>query len=76
MENNDNEGKSKILIIGATGYLGDFMVKACLSLGHPTFAYIRPIHTSSHISKLLHLQSLGLTFFQVLTNLLFHISHN
>ncbi|KAK4264637.1 hypothetical protein QN277_025788 [Acacia crassicarpa] len=63
MEKN-NEEKSKILIVGATGYVGDYMVKASLSLGHPTLAYVRPIHTSSHFSKLLHLQSLGLTFFQ------------
>ncbi|XP_054806329.1 isoeugenol synthase 1-like [Prosopis cineraria] len=56
--------KSKILIVGATGYLGEYMVKASLSLGHPTFAYVRPIHTSTHLSKLHHLQSLGLTLFQ------------
>ncbi|KAG2718995.1 hypothetical protein I3843_03G237300 [Carya illinoinensis] len=35
--------KSKILVFGATGYLGNFMVKASVSLGHPTFAYVRPL---------------------------------
>ncbi|KAG6662617.1 isoeugenol synthase 1-like [Carya illinoinensis] len=35
--------KSKILVFGATSYLGNFMVKASVSLGHPTFAYIRPL---------------------------------
>ncbi|KAG2718996.1 hypothetical protein I3760_03G245800 [Carya illinoinensis] len=35
--------KSKIMIFGATGYLGNFMVKASVSLGHPTFAYVRPL---------------------------------
>ncbi|XP_028771182.1 isoeugenol synthase 1-like [Neltuma alba] len=40
------------------------MVRASLSLVHPTFAYIRPIHTSSQLFKLHHLQSLGVTVFQ------------
>ncbi|XP_052199879.1 isoeugenol synthase 1-like isoform X2 [Diospyros lotus] len=60
--------KSKILIFGATGYLGQFMVKASVSMGHPTFAYVRPINPSSDDpSKLLlhrHFQSIGVTIFQ------------
>ncbi|CAL9772190.1 unnamed protein product [Musa acuminata subsp. burmannicoides] len=33
--------KSKILIIGGTGYIGKFMVTASVRSGHPTFALIR-----------------------------------
>ena len=33
--------KSKILIIGATGYMGKYMVEASVRLGHRTFALIR-----------------------------------
>ncbi|KAK8585114.1 hypothetical protein V6N13_139053 [Hibiscus sabdariffa] len=34
-------GKSKILIIGGTGYIGKFMVEASAKEGHPTFALVR-----------------------------------
>ncbi|ESW03820.1 hypothetical protein PHAVU_011G044700 [Phaseolus vulgaris] len=34
-------GTSKILIIGATGYVGKFMVEASAKAGHPTFALVR-----------------------------------
>ncbi|KAG6666611.1 eugenol synthase 2-like [Carya illinoinensis] len=33
--------KSKILIIGATGYIGKFMVEGSVKSGHPTFALVR-----------------------------------
>ncbi|XP_068313978.1 eugenol synthase 2-like [Pyrus communis] len=33
--------KSKILIIGSTGYIGKFVVEASAKLGHPTFALVR-----------------------------------
>ncbi|KAI9089347.1 hypothetical protein K1719_029626 [Acacia pycnantha] len=33
--------KSKILIIGATGYIGKFLVEASTKAGHPTFALVR-----------------------------------
>ncbi|XP_058005259.1 isoeugenol synthase 1-like [Hevea brasiliensis] len=60
--------KSKILIFGATGYLGEYMVKASISMGHPTYAYVRPfIPNDTHSSKLqLHqqFQSLGVIVFQ------------
>ncbi|KAL3844434.1 hypothetical protein ACJIZ3_001837 [Penstemon smallii] len=35
-------GKSKVLIIGGTGYLGKRLVKASLALGHQTFILHRP----------------------------------
>ncbi|KAK9287580.1 hypothetical protein L1049_016001 [Liquidambar formosana] len=33
--------KSKILIIGGTGYIGKFIVEASANAGHPTFALVR-----------------------------------
>lgn len=33
--------KSKILIIGGTGYIGKFIVEASAKLGHPTFVLVR-----------------------------------
>jgi len=33
--------KSKILIIGGTGYLGKFIVQASVKAGHPTFVLVR-----------------------------------
>ncbi|KAL2346317.1 hypothetical protein Fmac_000317 [Flemingia macrophylla] len=34
-------GKSKILIIGGTGYIGKYIVEASAKAGHPTFALVR-----------------------------------
>ncbi|XP_065879154.1 eugenol synthase 1-like [Euphorbia lathyris] len=62
MEN--NKVKSKILIFGASGYLGKYMVKASILLGHQTYAYSRPISSVSSASKidtLHHFQSMGVT---------------
>ncbi|XP_027062479.1 isoflavone reductase homolog TP7-like [Coffea eugenioides] len=33
--------KSKILIIGGTGYIGEFIVEASTKAGHPTFVLVR-----------------------------------
>ncbi|KAF9679115.1 hypothetical protein SADUNF_Sadunf07G0106400 [Salix dunnii] len=59
--------KNKILIFGATGYLGSYMVKASLSMGHPTYVYVRPIkpHTStaSKLDLLKDFESMGVTVF-------------
>ncbi|KAI4326197.1 hypothetical protein MLD38_031535 [Melastoma candidum] len=48
---------SRILIFGATGYLGQYIVRASVSLGHPTSAYVRPLSlgdspTASFASKM------------------------
>ncbi|XP_034692286.1 isoeugenol synthase 1-like [Vitis riparia] len=59
--------KSKILVFGATGYLGKYMVKASVSMGHPTYAYVRPANPDAKPSKLpqhRELESLGVTIFQ------------
>nr|AIB06954.1 eugenol synthase [Vanda hybrid cultivar] len=38
--------KSKILIIGGTGYIGKHVVAASVKLGHPTFVLVRPSSAS------------------------------
>ena len=61
--------KSKIMVFGATGYLGKYMVKASVSMGHPTFAYVRPIKPNADPSKLgqhKEFEALGVTIIQVL----------
>ncbi|XP_068634884.1 bifunctional pinoresinol-lariciresinol reductase 2-like [Aristolochia californica] len=35
-------GKSRVLVVGGTGYLGRRIVKASLALGHPTYVLHRP----------------------------------
>ena len=40
---------SKILIIGATGYLGKYIVQASLRFKHPTFVLVRKHTISSNI---------------------------
>ncbi|XVE75519.1 hypothetical protein DITRI_Ditri12bG0100100 [Diplodiscus trichospermus] len=44
--------KSKIMIFGGTGYLGRYMVKACVSMGHSTYVYTRPLKPNQDNSKL------------------------
>ncbi|KAG5049130.1 hypothetical protein JHK85_010233 [Glycine max] len=43
--------KSRILIFGGTGYIGKYMVKASVTLGHPTFVYTRPLDAQTPSSK-------------------------
>ncbi|KAL3697221.1 hypothetical protein R1sor_011297 [Riccia sorocarpa] len=40
------ESKSKVLIIGATGYIGKYLVRASLKLEHPTFILVRSLTPS------------------------------
>ncbi|WJX60980.1 Eugenol synthase 1 [Trifolium repens] len=42
--------KSKILVLGGTGYIGKFIVEASAKAGHPTFALVRE-STISHPEK-------------------------
>jgi hypothetical protein len=44
-------GISKILVVGATGYLGPFITTASVRLGHPTFALVRPATARPDSSK-------------------------
>ncbi|XP_011012318.1 PREDICTED: eugenol synthase 1-like isoform X4 [Populus euphratica] len=58
---------SKILICGGTGYLGKYMVKASVSMGHKTYIYSRPITTQSSPAKIgIHkeFQAMGVTIAQ------------
>ncbi|URD97643.1 Isoflavone reductase [Musa troglodytarum] len=60
--------KSKILIIGGTGYIGKFIVAASARSGHPTFALVRSTTAPADQpakAKLLHdFQAAGVTFLQ------------
>ncbi|XP_038716787.1 phenylcoumaran benzylic ether reductase TP7-like isoform X2 [Tripterygium wilfordii] len=55
--------KSKILIIGWTGYIGKFILEASAKLGHPTFALVRESTVSDPVKgKLIdNFKSLGVT---------------
>ncbi|CAK9166666.1 unnamed protein product [Ilex paraguariensis] len=48
--------KSKILVIGGTGYIGKFFVEESAKTGHPTFALVRE-STASDPDKLKIIQS-------------------
>ncbi|CAO2835693.1 unnamed protein product [Amaranthus hypochondriacus] len=39
--------KKKILIFGATGYVGRYMVQVSVGMGHQTYAYTRPINLAA-----------------------------
>ncbi|RDX64774.1 Eugenol synthase 1, partial [Mucuna pruriens] len=43
--------KNRILIFGGTGYIGKYMVKASVSLGHPTLVYTRPLNSQTSPTK-------------------------
>ncbi|KAK6129608.1 hypothetical protein DH2020_036653 [Rehmannia glutinosa] len=51
------KNESKILIFGGTGYIGSYMVKASIKLGHPTYVFSRP--NSNKIEIINELQSMG-----------------
>ncbi|KAL8485949.1 hypothetical protein ACS0TY_028020 [Phlomoides rotata] len=48
---------SKILIFGGTGYIGSYIVKASIKLGHPTYVFARP--DSNKFGILDEFQSMG-----------------
>ena len=61
--------KSKILIIGGTGYIGKYMVEESAKAGHPTFALVRENTASNpEKSKLIEsFKSSGVTLLNVCT---------
>lgn len=65
--NSKMEEKSKILIIGATGYLGFHLAQASSNSSHPTFALIRDSTFSSphKLDKLRALSDAGVKFLKV-----------
>ncbi|KAB5568229.1 hypothetical protein DKX38_002022 [Salix brachista] len=60
-------GKSKILIIGGTGYIGKFIVEASAKAGHPTFALVRESTVSDPVKGKLveNFKNLGVTLIHV-----------
>ncbi|KAH6827290.1 hypothetical protein C2S53_001869 [Perilla frutescens var. hirtella] len=59
-----SDQKSKILIFGSSGYLGKYLIKASISMGNPTYAYLRPRTDPSKLQLLKHFQSMGVTIYQ------------
>ena len=59
--------KSKILIIGGTGYIGKHVVEASAKAGHPTFALVRESTISDPAKATLidHFKSLGVNLVPV-----------
>ncbi|KAF3964887.1 hypothetical protein ACB098_01G048700 [Castanea mollissima] len=55
--------RSKVLIIGGTGYLGKFIVEASAKAGHPTFALVRESTVSDPVKGKLveNFKNLGVT---------------
>ncbi|KAK3424827.1 hypothetical protein EUGRSUZ_F01584 [Eucalyptus grandis] len=55
--------KSKVLIIGGTGYIGKFIVEASAKAGHPTFALVRQSTVSDPVKGQLveSFKNLGVT---------------
>ncbi|KAL3340923.1 hypothetical protein AABB24_029201 [Solanum stoloniferum] len=55
--------KSKILIIGGTGYIGKFVVEASAKSGHPTFALVRETTISDPVKGKIveNFKNLGVT---------------
>ncbi|KAL5148117.1 Eugenol synthase 1 [Glycine soja] len=45
------ERKNRILVFGGTGYIGKYLVRASVSLGHPTLVYTRPLNAQTPPSK-------------------------
>ena len=62
------ERKNRIVVFGGTGYIGKHLVKASLSLGHPTFVYTRSLTSQTPPSKIQlckDFTSMGVTLLQV-----------
>lgn len=61
--------KSRVLVIGGTGYIGKFIVEASARAGHPTFALVRESTVSDPVKGQLvdKFKSLGVTLVHVRT---------
>lgn len=57
--------KSKILIIGGTGYIGKYIVEASAKFGHPTFALVRESTLSAKSTIINNFKSLGVNILVV-----------
>jgi nucleoside-diphosphate-sugar epimerase len=58
----EEKKKSRVLIIGATGRLGNYLTRFSIESGHPTFALIRNTTLSD---KLKSLSDAGVTLLKV-----------
>ncbi|MCO5578099.1 hypothetical protein L7F22_047547 [Adiantum nelumboides] len=56
--------KSKVLVIGATGYIGRHIALAGPAEGHPTFALVRPSTLASKAPLLHSFQAAGISLLQ------------
>jgi nucleoside-diphosphate-sugar epimerase len=52
--------KSRVLVVGGTGYIGCRIVRASLTLGHPTLVLMRS-EIGLHVDKLQMLGDLGVS---------------
>ncbi|CAH2067379.1 unnamed protein product [Thlaspi arvense] len=59
--------KSKVLVIGGTGYIGKFIVEGGAKSGHPTFALVRESSLSDPVKGKLvqNFKDLGVTILYV-----------
>lgn len=59
--------KSKILIIGGTGYIGKSVVEASAKAGHPTFALVREstVNDAAKSELIQKFKDLGVTLVHV-----------
>ena len=65
--NTEMAHKSKVLIIGGTGYIGKFIVEASAKAGHPTFALVRESTVSDPVKGKVveNFKNLGVTLVHV-----------
>ena len=54
-------GKSRILVVGGTGYLGKHVVKGSVKEGHPTFVLVRQSSDPAKKAIVTEFESLGAT---------------
>lgn len=68
--------KSKVLLIGGTGYIGKFIAEASVRSGHRTFALVRDTAPSDPAKSQIiqKLKDLGVTLIQVNLFFFFHLS--
>lgn len=68
--------KSKILIVGGTGYIGKFVVEASAKAGHPTFVLVRESTVSDPVKGKLveNFKNLGATLLHVRIHTYIHIN--
>jgi hypothetical protein len=59
--------KSRVLIVGGTGYIVRRIVKASISLGHPTYVLFRPevVSNIDKVQMLLSFKQLGAKILEV-----------